>query len=125
MADDRGGRPRFAATMRVTVTLLAIALLTQAVTAGLLLSTPGGRMAHSATAAFVVLAGVVQLVAAILVWRPGGGSPRFALISVFLLVTVLVEGLAGAARLTALHVPLGALLLAGGAVLASRTWSRR
>jgi len=111
--------------MRVTVTLLAVALLIQAVTAGLLLSAPGGRTAHSVTAAFVMLTGVAQLIVAILVWRPGRGSPRFAVTSALLLVLALAEALVGVAGLTALHVPLGAMLLAGSAVLASQIWSRR
>ncbi|MDP4505294.1 hypothetical protein [Nonomuraea turcica] len=34
-------------------------------------------MLHDLTALVVVFTGAIQLLVAILVWRPGGGSPRF------------------------------------------------
>lgn len=118
-------RMRFFVTMRVTATVLVVVLLTQAATAGLMLSIPGGRAVHAGGAMLVMLAGVAQLVTAILVWLPGGGTPRFALTSGLLLVLLLAQLVAGQAGATVLHVPLGAALLAGSAVLAWETWSRR
>ncbi|MHA6623417.1 hypothetical protein [Pseudonocardia sp. DLS-67] len=116
--------PRLTAAMRVTATLLAVVLLAQAVTAGLLLSVPGGRAVHAATVALVMITGLAQLVAAILVWRPGAGSPRFAIGSALLLVLLIAEVMVGEAGVTVLHVPLGAALLAASAVLVAQVWSR-
>lgn len=115
---------RLFVTMRVTATALAVTLLTQATTAGLMLAIPGGRAVHAATAMLVIPTGVAQLVAAILVWLPGGGTPRFALTSGLLLVLLPAQLVAGQAGVTVLHVLLGAALLAGSAVLAWQTWSR-
>lgn len=116
--------PRFFPTMRITVTLQAAAMLTQAITAGLLISSADGRALHGVTAVVTVAAGVIQLLVAILVWRPGGGSPRYLVDSTFLLVLTLAEAALGDAHVPALHVPLGVLLFGGSVVLLSRVWSR-
>ncbi|MFG1704436.1 hypothetical protein ACFLIM_14695 [Nonomuraea sp. M3C6] len=68
---------RFFPVLRVAVAAQAVAIMAQAVTAGLLLSTSGGRSAHALTAVIVTVTALGQLMAAILVWRPGGGPGRF------------------------------------------------
>ncbi|MFF3443391.1 hypothetical protein [Streptosporangium sp. NPDC002721] len=62
--------------LRVAIILQTLALFAAPVTAGLLLSSPGGRTLHSVSAYGVFTVAVAHLIIAILVWRPGGGSPR-------------------------------------------------
>jgi hypothetical protein len=103
------------ATMRITATLWAAALAVQAVTAGLLLSIPGGGGIHNAGALLVYLAGVAQLVGAVLV-RRRGGSARLVVTGVVALLLALLQG-------ALVHVPLGALLLAAAAVQLAQVWA--
>ncbi|GAA4923614.1 hypothetical protein HD597_011171 [Nonomuraea thailandensis] len=117
--------PRFLPAMRVTVILQALTLLVQAVTAGTLLSSPDGRMLHGLTALVVVGTAAVQLLVAILVWRPGGGSPGFIANSAFMLVLSLAAAALGDAHVPELHVPLGVLLFGGSVMLIMRAWSGR
>ncbi|MCF6476394.1 hypothetical protein FAF44_49855 [Nonomuraea sp. MG754425] len=109
--------------MRVVVTLQAVALLVQSITAGLLLGSPDGRMLHGLTALAVVFTTAVQLLVAILVWRPGGGSPRFLANSAFMLVLSMAEAALGEAHAPGLHVPLGVLLFGWSVILLLRVWS--
>ncbi|GAA3426811.1 hypothetical protein ACWDTT_34415 [Streptosporangium sandarakinum] len=97
----------FMKIFRGAVALQTVALLVQAVTAGLLLSSPDGRALHSATALVLLLTTVAQLVAAILVWRPGRGPARFAVSGAIQLVLVLTQMALGFAHVKSLHVPLG------------------
>ncbi|GAA2216086.1 hypothetical protein GCM10009850_115550 [Nonomuraea monospora] len=118
-------RPRFLAAMRVTVILQAVALLVQAATAGTLLASPDGRALHGVTALAVVATAAAQLLVAVLVWRPGGGSPRFIAGSAFMLVLSLAAAALGDLHAPELHVPLGTLLFGGSVVLVVRAWSGR
>ncbi|NRQ40816.1 hypothetical protein HII36_54780 [Nonomuraea sp. NN258] len=111
--------------LRVAVALQAATLLVQAITAGLLLSSPSGRMLHSVAAIAVVVAGLLHLVAAILVWRPGGGSARGIAPAVGLLVVTVVQMALGMAHMKALHVPLGVVMFAGSVLQLSRLWTGR
>ncbi|WP_350274806.1 hypothetical protein [Kribbella sp. HUAS MG21] len=111
--------------VRIAATLPPIALLAQAVTAGLLLSVPGGRTAHFATIPLVLLTEVVLLVVALVAWRRSGSTPRLAVFGVLLLAVTIAEAVLGAAGVTALHVPLGALLLGVSFAAAATAWNRR
>jgi hypothetical protein len=110
------------ATMRITATLWAAALAVQAVTAGLLLSIPGGGGIHNAGALLVYLAGVAQLVGAV-VMRRRGGSARLVVTGVVALLLALLQGALGWWGVSAVHVPLGALLLAAAAVQLAQVWA--
>ncbi|MFC4015770.1 hypothetical protein ACFOY2_51770 [Nonomuraea purpurea] len=90
------------------------ALLFQAVTAGLLLSSPGGRALHMTSAMALIVIGLVHVVLAVLVWRPGGGSGRFIVVAAMLLVLTVVAAALGVAGVKSVHVPLGVLLFGGG-----------
>jgi hypothetical protein len=98
--------------LRVAIALPPIALLVQAVTAGLLLSVPGGRTAHSVSTFLVLAAEVALLIVAIVARRRGHPSRRLVVGAAVLLTLTIAQAGAGFAGLTALHVPLGALLLA-------------
>ncbi|MGW6496420.1 hypothetical protein [Nonomuraea angiospora] len=111
--------------LKVIAPLHAVALLFQAVTAGLLLSTPGGRALHMATAVALLVIGIVHVVAAILVRWPGGGKAKFILPAVILLVATVVQAILGVAGLKVLHVPLGVLMFHGGVEQLNRVMARQ
>ncbi|MEU7863773.1 hypothetical protein [Nonomuraea sp. NPDC049141] len=117
--------PKFFPLLRVMAIVQAAAFLTQAITAGQLLSSPGGRALHAATAIAALAAGVLNLIAAILVWRPGGGSARFVGSAAFTLAITVAQAALGMAHVKALHVPLGVLLFGGSVMHISRVMPRR
>jgi hypothetical protein len=110
--------------LRAVVVLHTVALLFQSVTAGMLLSGPNGRSLHMATAIALVAIGVLHLVSAVLVWRPGGGSARFVPTAALLLVLTAVEAMLGDSGVKTVHVPLGVLLFGGAIVQLFRVMSR-
>jgi hypothetical protein len=107
---------------RATTATLAVLAVTQAVFAGSFL---GGQynalMLHSLGAKASTLLSVVQVIVLWFVSRTGG--PR-SLVAVGALVTVLLvaEFASGELRLTALHIPLGVLLIAGILQLTASVW---
>ncbi|MEV4524874.1 hypothetical protein [Streptosporangium sp. NPDC049304] len=96
--------------LRVVIALQTLVVFTAPITAGLLLSSPGGRALHSASAYSVFTVAVVHLATAILLWRPGGGSPRPILYAAAFLGLTLAQVALGIAGMTTLHLPLGVLL---------------
>ncbi|MFF5260023.1 hypothetical protein ACFY4C_13825 [Actinomadura viridis] len=107
--------------MRATSLLQSAVLFAQAVTAGLLLaSVPAGRTVHGAMAGAVVLAVLLNLLAAVLTWRPGGGGPRLVVRSLPMVVLALVQAVLGYAHVRELHVPLGVLMFAASVLLAAQ-----
>jgi hypothetical protein len=100
--------PRFARPLRAIVLLHAALVLTQAALAGQFLSGHETWLrVHETNAGIIQLVGLVQLVVAVLVWRPGGGPGWPALASLALLLAEEFQIGFGYARLLALHVPLG------------------
>lgn len=120
---DRDLFPRFFGLMKATTVFLAAALLMQGVTAGQLLSDADGGQLHRNTGGVVTFALVLQIIAALLVWRVGRGSGRYlavtALLFVFVGIQFIVNGNA------AVHVPLGVALFGAGAVLTAQVWTTR
>ena len=107
---------------RATTATLAVLALTQAVFAGSFLEGQyNALMLHSLGARASTLLSVVQLIVLWFVRRTGG--PR-SLVAVGALVTVVLvaEFATGELRLTALHVPLGVLLIAGILQLTASVW---
>ncbi|MEU9305526.1 hypothetical protein [Streptomyces sp. NPDC048269] len=100
------------AFLRITVVLQTLALLFQAVTAGLLLSSSHGEVLHSVGARVMYGASMLYVLAAILAWRPGGGSPRPILHASGFLALASAQVALGIAHKPALHVPLGVLMFA-------------
>jgi heme A synthase len=96
--------------LRVTIALQTLAVFLAPVTAGLLLTTPSGHVLHSASAYTVFVVAMVHVVAAVLAWRPGGGSARPILHAAVFLVLVLTQVALGIAHVKTVHVPLGVLL---------------
>jgi hypothetical protein len=115
--------PRFFQALRVTIALQTAAILIQAITAGLLLSTPDGRMLHNVSAIAVAVTSLLHLGAAILVWRPGGGSARAILLAAILLAFTPVQMVLGMAHMKTLHVPIGVLMFGVSVMQLGQVWS--
>jgi hypothetical protein len=111
--------------LRVVITLQTLALFSAPITAGLLLSSPGGRALHSVSAYGVFTVAVLHLVTAILVWRPGGGSPRPILYAAGFMGLTLAQIALGIAHVKTLHVPLGVLMFGMSVLQLSRVWTDR
>jgi hypothetical protein len=100
--------PTAARPLRVVVLLHAALILAQAAFAGQFLGGDAGWVrVHEANAGIIHLTAFVQLVLAILVWRPGRGPGWPALASLALLLAEELQLSFGYARMLALHVPLG------------------
>ena len=111
--------------LQVSIALQTLSIFFQAATAGLLLSSSHGEVLHSVGARVMYGASMLYVLAAILAWRPGGGSPRPILYASGFLVLASVQVVLGVAHKPALHVPLGVLMfglsmLALGQVLFTR-----
>ncbi|MER7466849.1 hypothetical protein [Streptomyces sp. NPDC097981] len=103
--------------LQVAIGLQTLAIFFQAVTAGLLLSSSHGELLHGIGARVMYGASMVYVLAAVLAWRPGGGSPRPILHASGFLVLASVQVVLGIAHVPSLHVPLG-ILMFGLSVLA-------
>ncbi|MFI1731113.1 hypothetical protein ACH40E_18150 [Streptomyces acidicola] len=103
--------------LHIAIALQTLALFFQAATAGLLLSSSHGEVLHSVGARVMYAASMLYVLAAILAWRPGGGSLRPVLYACGFLVLASVQVVLGIAHMPALHVPLGTLMF-GLSVLA-------
>ncbi|MFJ2752285.1 hypothetical protein [Streptomyces sp. NPDC087297] len=105
-------KPRTATFVQISVGAQTVALFFQAVTAGLLLSSSHGELLHGIGARVMYGASMLYVLAAILAWRPGGGSPRPILYASGFLVLASVQVILGIARVPSVHVPLGVLMFA-------------
>ncbi|MFJ9588155.1 hypothetical protein [Streptomyces acidicola] len=103
--------------LHIAIALQTLALFFQAATAGLLLSSSHGEVLHSVGARVMYGASMLYVLAAILAWRPGGGSRRPVLYACGFLLLASVQVVLGIAHMPALHVPLGTLMF-GLSVLA-------
>ncbi|RSM75729.1 hypothetical protein DL991_26990 [Amycolatopsis sp. WAC 01375] len=96
--------------LRVAILVQTLAVFLTPISAGLLLTVPYGHALHSATSYTLFVVAVLHVITAVLVWRPGGGSPKpIAPAAVFLALT-LAQVFLGLAQVTAVHVPLGVVL---------------
>ncbi|MFF8271284.1 hypothetical protein ACF059_28385 [Streptomyces sp. NPDC016562] len=93
--------------VRVAIALQTMALFFQAATAGVLLTSSHGYALHDAGSKVMYGASMVYVLAAILAWRPGGGSPRPILHASGFLALASVQVVLGVAHVKSLHVPLG------------------
>jgi hypothetical protein len=109
--------------MSLMLWLLAVSLLAQVIFAGLFLDGHDAwRDWHAANGMVLLpLLALVQVVLAVLVWRPGGGPGWPAIASVGLLVAVVLQNVIGQAGLLAVHVPLGVAIVGLVGTLLGRT----
>lgn len=103
--------------LRIAITLQTLTIFLQAVSAGLLLTSPYGEPLHSAGARVMYGASMLYVLAAVLAWKPGGGSPRPVRHASGFLVLASVQVVLGIAHVSSVHVPLGVLMF-GLSVLA-------
>ncbi|MFJ3903162.1 hypothetical protein [Streptomyces sp. NPDC090025] len=96
--------------VRVALALQTLTLFLQATTAGLLLTTSYGETLHGVGARVMYGATMLYVLAAVLAWRPGGGSPRPIAYSTGFLLLASAQVVLGIMREPALHVPLGVLM---------------
>ncbi|MBL0779836.1 MULTISPECIES: hypothetical protein [Streptomyces] len=103
--------------LRIALALQTLTIFLQAVSAGLLLSTEYGEILHSVGARVMYGASMLCLLAAVLAWKPGGGSPKAVGYASGFLVLASLQVVSGIAHLPSLHVPLGVLMF-GASLLA-------
>ncbi|MGW6548126.1 hypothetical protein ACWGBH_35540 [Streptomyces massasporeus] len=108
---------RGSAFLHVAILLQTLTIFLQAVSAGLLLTSSYGEVLHSVGARVMYGASMLYLLAAVLAWKPGGGSPRPVGHATGFLVLASVQVVLGIAHLPSLHLPLGVLMF-GLSVLA-------
>ncbi|MGW0805861.1 hypothetical protein [Nonomuraea sp. NPDC002799] len=113
----------YTTAFKAVTALNTLAVLAQAVTAGQLMS-GGGPGLHGTGAAAVHLLGVVQLVVAVLLWRPGRGAGWPALVSLAVLLLGFVQSALGGSGAVAAHVPLGMSLFGLSVWLLVWSWRR-
>ncbi|MGA5063473.1 hypothetical protein ACPB9E_06760 [Streptomyces exfoliatus] len=96
--------------LRVALALQTLSLFFQAATAGMLMSSSLGATLHDVGSRVMYGASMLYVLAAILAWRPGGGSPRPILYASGFLVLASVQVVLGIAHVPSLHVPLGVVM---------------
>ncbi|MFJ8884846.1 hypothetical protein ACIRJR_15755 [Streptomyces sp. NPDC102402] len=96
--------------LQTATALQTLTIFLQAVSAGLLLSTPYGEALHSAGARVMYGASMLCVLAAVLAWKPGGGSPRPVLYASGLLALASLQVVLGIAHVPSVHLPLGVLM---------------
>lgn len=115
-------RPGLVLALRIVAVAAAVAVLLQAISAGLFVT---GRVSfldlHGYGAMLAALLVVATLVTAILRWRPGRGTSQPVLMAVVELVLVVAQVGLGFTRVLALHFPLGVALF--GVTLVYAVWA--
>ncbi|MER6119023.1 hypothetical protein E6R60_25335 [Streptomyces sp. A0642] len=96
--------------VQIAVGLQTLTIFLQAVSAGLLLTSSYGETLHSAGARVMYGASMLYVLAAILAWKPGGGSPRPIGYASGFLVLASVQVVLGIAHVPSVHLPLGVLM---------------
>ena len=112
--------------LRITSSLAALLLFNQAVFAGQFLAgTFPALQTHRDNATVAGLAVLAAGAAAALIRWPGRGPiwPMLACLGLFGLIAVQIA--LGFARVLALHIPLGVLIILGGGLLAAWSWRYR
>ncbi|AGS67330.1 hypothetical protein [Streptomyces collinus] len=108
---------RITSFLRIAIALQTLTIFLQAVSAGLLLTASYGETLHSVGARVMYGASMLYVLAAVLAWKPGGGSPRPVWQAAGFLVLASVQVVLGIAHVPSVHLPLGVLMF-GLSVLA-------
>ncbi|MFJ3863794.1 hypothetical protein [Streptomyces nigra] len=103
--------------LRFSIALQTLTIFLQAVSAGLLLTSSYGETLHSVGARVMYGASMLYVLAAVLAWKPGGGSPRSIWHASGFLALASVQVVLGIAHVSSVHLPLGVLMF-GLSVLA-------
>jgi hypothetical protein len=112
--------------LRVVLAIHAASGFAQAVSAGIFLS---GRDAavgfHGGIARFMMIISLLQVIAAVFLWKPGGQPPRIALISGAIFLAEIVQIGTGFTHILSVHVPLAVGIILGLVRLSSTLRSAR
>ncbi|MFE9660279.1 hypothetical protein [Streptomyces sp. NPDC005955] len=100
-------RPSF---LRVAIAVQTVTVFLQAVSAGLLLTSSYGEVLHDVGARVMYGASMLYVLAAVLAWKRGGGSPRAVWQASGFLVLASVQVAVGIAHVPSVHFPLGVLM---------------
>ncbi|GCB49637.1 hypothetical protein [Streptomyces sp. NL15-2K] len=117
--------PRGLTFLRTATALQTLTLFFQAVTAGMLLTSSHGYTLHDVGSKVMYAAAMLYVLAAVLAWRPGGGSPRPVLYATGFLLLASAQVALGIAHVPSLHVPLGVVMFALSTLALVRTLSTR
>ncbi|WP_073762515.1 hypothetical protein [Streptomyces sp. CB02923] len=109
--------PRGSLFLQLAIALQTLTIFLQAVSAGLLLASSFGETLHSAGARVMYGASMLYVLAAVLAWKPGGGSARPVRHASGFLGLASVQVVLGIAHVPSVHLPLGVLMF-GLSVLA-------
>ncbi|MCF0087261.1 MULTISPECIES: hypothetical protein [Streptomyces] len=96
--------------LRLAIALQTLTIFLQAVSAGLLLTSSYGETLHSAGARVMYGASMLYVLAAVLAWKPGGGSPRPVWHACGFLALASAQVGLGIAHVPSVHLPLGVLM---------------
>lgn len=122
----RTPRRGFVVAFGVAAALHAGFVLAQAGTAGAgLAGSPGMFLLHGNGSMGVHLAALIQVIAAVLLWRPGRGPWWPAGVSLLLLLAGFAQSAVGGAGNVTVHVPLGMSLFGAAVWLAVWAWVPR
>ncbi|MFI5614436.1 hypothetical protein [Amycolatopsis sp. NPDC051903] len=113
----RASAQRTSSFLQLAIALQTLTIFVQAVSAGLLLTSSYGATLHSVGARVMYGASMLYVLAAVLAWKPGGGSPRSVGHAAGFLVLASAQVVLGIAHVPAVHVPLGVAMF-GLSVLA-------
>ncbi|GGV46273.1 hypothetical protein GCM10010293_54640 [Streptomyces griseoflavus] len=108
---------RHSVFLRTTIALQTLTIFLQAVSAGLLMTSAYGETLHSVGARVMYGSTMLYVLAAVLAWKPGGGSPRPVWHASGFLVLASAQVVLGIAHVPSVHLPLGVLMF-GLSVLA-------
>ncbi|MFI6697553.1 hypothetical protein ACIBJC_01020 [Streptomyces sp. NPDC050509] len=103
--------------LQIAIALQTLTIFLQAISAGLLLTSSYGETLHSVGARVMYGASMLYVLAAVLAWKPGGGSLRPVRYASGFLVLASVQVVVGIAHVPSVHLPLGVLMF-GLSVLA-------
>ncbi|MGW3340413.1 hypothetical protein ACWDCL_23385 [Streptomyces sp. NPDC001009] len=96
--------------LRVAIAIQTLTIFLQAVSAGLLLTTSYGETLHGIGARVMYGASMLYVLAAVLAWKPGGGSTRPIWHASGFLALASVQVVLGIAHVPSVHLPLGVLM---------------
>jgi hypothetical protein len=96
--------------LRIAIALQTLTIFLQAVSAGLLLTSSYGATLHDVGARVMYGASMLYLLAAVLAWKPGGGSTRPVRHASGFLALASVQVVLGIAHVPSVHLPLGVLM---------------
>ncbi|GGS78701.1 hypothetical protein [Streptomyces violaceus] len=108
---------RTSSFLRIAIALQTLTIFLQAVSAGLLPTSSYGAILHDVGARVMYGASMLYLLAAVLAWKPGGGSLRPVWHATGFLVLASAQVVLGIAHVPSVHLPLGVLMF-GLSVLA-------